>query len=264
MTAVRVTVLVADDHPLFRDGIVRAVRERPDLELVGEAADGQMALQHIRELRPVVAVLDLALPKLDGLDVLARGVAGADDRARAALDETHRQLREEVFAMHPVGLERAGLAAVLRHLAEAAARRGDFIATVQVDRSAVDARNDLLVSSARELLTNAAKHAHASGVDVTVHSDDGWLRLTVADDGDGFPAERLGQALTDGHIGLAATAERIRAVGGQITIDSTPTAGTTIIATFPAEHPTTGSELRGQDGPLAAGVAAAPHHPVGP
>jgi len=70
MTAVRVTVLVADDHPLFRDGIVRAVRERPDLELVGEAADGRTALQHIRELRPVVAVLDLALPELDGLDVL--------------------------------------------------------------------------------------------------------------------------------------------------------------------------------------------------
>jgi len=181
------------------------------------------------------AIQNVLLARQEVTD-LARGVAGAEDRARAALDETHRQLREEVFAMHPVGLERAGLGAVLRHLADDAARRGHFIATVQVDRSAVDARNDLLVSSARELLTNAAKHAHAAGVDVTVHCDDGWLRLTVVDDGDGFAAQRLGQALADGHIGLAATAERIRAVGGQITIDSTPTAGTTIIATFPAEQ----------------------------
>jgi two-component system nitrate/nitrite response regulator NarL len=70
MTAARVSVLVADDHPLFRDGIVRAIRERPDLELVGEADDGPSALARIREFAPAVAVLDLSLPGLDGLEVL--------------------------------------------------------------------------------------------------------------------------------------------------------------------------------------------------
>ncbi len=65
------TVLVADDHPLFRDGIVRAIRERPDLELVGQAHDGATALAHIRELAPAVAILDFSLPELDGLQVLA-------------------------------------------------------------------------------------------------------------------------------------------------------------------------------------------------
>ncbi len=63
-------MLVADDHPLFRDGIVRAVRERPDLELIGEADDGAMALERVRELAPAVAVLDVLLPGLDGLEVL--------------------------------------------------------------------------------------------------------------------------------------------------------------------------------------------------
>jgi two-component system nitrate/nitrite response regulator NarL len=66
----RVQVVVADDHPLFREGIERAVRERPDLELVGSAADGREALARIRELGPRVAVLDLRLPGLDGLEVL--------------------------------------------------------------------------------------------------------------------------------------------------------------------------------------------------
>ena len=70
MPPVRVTVLVADDHPLFRDGIARAVKERPDLELVGEAADGRGALEQIRALAPAVAVVDLRLPGLDGLEVL--------------------------------------------------------------------------------------------------------------------------------------------------------------------------------------------------
>ena len=70
MPPARVSVVVADDHPLFREGIERAVRERPDLELVGAAADGREALSQIRELAPQVAVLDLRLHGLDGLQVL--------------------------------------------------------------------------------------------------------------------------------------------------------------------------------------------------
>jgi len=65
-----VRVVVADDHPLFREAVVRAVRERPDFELVGQAADGRQALDLIRELRPEVAVLDVKMPALDGLAVL--------------------------------------------------------------------------------------------------------------------------------------------------------------------------------------------------
>lgn len=62
--------MVAEDHPLFRDAIVRAVKERPDFELVAEVADGRKALAEIRRLQPDVAVIDLKMPKLDGLQVL--------------------------------------------------------------------------------------------------------------------------------------------------------------------------------------------------
>ena len=55
----RVRVLVADDHPIYREGIVRAIKERPDLELVGEAGDGRDALEQIKSLTPDVAVLDI-------------------------------------------------------------------------------------------------------------------------------------------------------------------------------------------------------------
>ncbi len=70
MPAPPITVVVADDHPLFRDGIVRAVRERATLSLVGEASTGREALERIGELSPDVAVLDLKLPELDGLQVV--------------------------------------------------------------------------------------------------------------------------------------------------------------------------------------------------
>lgn len=66
----RVRVLVADDHPIYREGIVRAVKERPDLELVGEAGDGRDALTEIKRLKPDVAVLDIRMPGLDGNQVL--------------------------------------------------------------------------------------------------------------------------------------------------------------------------------------------------
>jgi two-component system, NarL family, nitrate/nitrite response regulator NarL len=67
----RVRVLVADDHPVYREGIVRAINERPELELVGEAGDGHEALDGIKELKPDVAVLDIRMPGLDGTQVLA-------------------------------------------------------------------------------------------------------------------------------------------------------------------------------------------------
>jgi two-component system nitrate/nitrite response regulator NarL len=66
----RVKVFVADDHPIYREGIVRAVKDRPELELVGEASDGRQALEELKRLDPDVAVLDIRMPGLDGTQVL--------------------------------------------------------------------------------------------------------------------------------------------------------------------------------------------------
>jgi len=65
-----VTVYIADDHPVFREGLTRAVTQHADFRLVGEASDGITALEEIRALRPQVALLDVGMPGLDGVDVL--------------------------------------------------------------------------------------------------------------------------------------------------------------------------------------------------
>jgi two-component system nitrate/nitrite response regulator NarL len=70
MPSSRIRVVVADDHPVYLDGLVAAIRERPELVLVGVANDGFGALRLLRELQPDVAVLDLRLPGLEGTDVL--------------------------------------------------------------------------------------------------------------------------------------------------------------------------------------------------
>ncbi len=66
----RITVYVADDHPVFQEAVSRAVRARAELELAGAAGDGRQALEEIRSLSPTVALLDLRLPLLNGLQVI--------------------------------------------------------------------------------------------------------------------------------------------------------------------------------------------------
>jgi NarL family two-component system response regulator LiaR len=67
-----IRVLVADDHPLVRDGIRSLLQTQPDLDLVGEAANGVEAVALARELAPDVVLLDLVMPAMDGLEALAR------------------------------------------------------------------------------------------------------------------------------------------------------------------------------------------------
>jgi two-component system, NarL family, nitrate/nitrite response regulator NarL len=65
----RVTVVVADDHPLYREGVVRALSASSGVEIVAEAEDGRSALASIQEHRPDVALLDYKLPELDGVAI---------------------------------------------------------------------------------------------------------------------------------------------------------------------------------------------------
>ena len=64
-------VLVADDHPLFRQGIVRAITLSDEFQVVAEAGDGATALALIRRHEPDVAILDVRMPGMDGIDVIA-------------------------------------------------------------------------------------------------------------------------------------------------------------------------------------------------
>ena len=68
----KVRVLVADDHPVVRDGIIANVKPQPDMIVVAEAGDGLEALALIKAVLPDVVLLDLRMPHMDGLDVLAR------------------------------------------------------------------------------------------------------------------------------------------------------------------------------------------------
>jgi signal transduction histidine kinase len=155
--------------------------------------------------------------RADSPDADLLGVAGE-------LDEVLQDLRDISSGLHPPVLSRGGLQPALTALAA---------------RSAIPVALDLRVAGrlpemvevaayyvVAEMLTNAAKHANASRVDVTAEALDGRLCIRVRDDGIGGADPAAGS-------GLVGLTDRIEALGGTITIDSPPGHGTTLVAELP-------------------------------
>jgi DNA-binding NarL/FixJ family response regulator len=86
----RIKVLIVDDHPLFRNGLRSVIVASPRFELVGEAGDGEAALKFILEKKPDVAVLDVNLPGLTGLEV-ARKLQGKKIPTRLIILTMHKE-----------------------------------------------------------------------------------------------------------------------------------------------------------------------------
>ena len=72
-------IVIADDQALFREGLRTLLSIRPDMEVVGEAADGDEAVALVETLRPNVVLMDLRMPKVDGIQATARIRAGWPD-----------------------------------------------------------------------------------------------------------------------------------------------------------------------------------------
>jgi signal transduction histidine kinase len=147
------------------------------------------------------------------MDAVAEGLTGVLD-----------DLREIARGLHPAALAEGGLRPALKTLA----RRSAVPVRLNVG---VEGRLPELVELAAyyvvaEALTNAAKHAGASVVDVQVVADAAMLRVRVRDDGRG------GADLTRG-TGLVGLTDRVEALGGRLAVHSPPAAGTTVEMSVP-------------------------------
>jgi signal transduction histidine kinase len=168
-----------------------------------------------------------------GHDLWALGDAPGAEEARAMLRDVVARLRSVMVALHPTVLAYGGLEAALRAVAAQQSAVGGFDVEVSVDPAAIGGRDELLLSVARELLTNAARHARATRVELTLSRVPEGVVLEVGDDGAGVPSGREREALAEGHIGLAISAERVAAVGGRLALEPLPGGGTRARAELP-------------------------------
>ncbi len=118
-----ISVVVVDDHPLFRQGVIDAISLADDLRVVGQAADGESAIRIIRQAQPMVAVVDVNLPGVNGQQVVRQLVAehlptrivlltGYDDQ-----DQCVHAMRGGAFAYCAKDIQPENLIEIIRHVA---------------------------------------------------------------------------------------------------------------------------------------------------
>ncbi|NUR82934.1 MAG: response regulator transcription factor [Nonomuraea sp.] len=166
-------VLIADDHAMFRSGLRAVLDTQDDLECVGEAPDGQSAVSQALRLRPDVAIIDIRMPRMDGLRATEAILADPANTTRVILLTTydqdayvHRALRAGASGFLLKSLPPEELIAAIR-----VAARGDTLIDPSVTRRLSDrladgiappsADLDLLTTREREVLLLLAR-AHSN------------------------------------------------------------------------------------------------------
>jgi signal transduction histidine kinase len=204
------------------------------------------ASEHERQ-RWALELHDETLQELAGLKVLLIGARSTSDvdTVHATLDTAIEQIDTEITGLRrlitdlrPAALDAFGVKAALEALAERVMGTSGLEIALHVDLAYESGRStqrhppaleSTLYRLVQEALTNVAKHAEANAVEVSVTEQDGRVELVVQDDGSGFDPD----VVTDG-FGVLGMRERASLLSGQLEIESSPGAGTTIRATIPS------------------------------
>src|SRR5580698_1048985 len=96
--AAKIRIVVADDHPIFRDGLCRLLALEPDFEVVAQAQDGRQVLDVLQQFEPDILLLDLRMPGLDGLATLQK-LQGGRHKTRVIVLTASEDKNEFVQAM---------------------------------------------------------------------------------------------------------------------------------------------------------------------
>ncbi len=188
---------------------------------------------HLAQLL-VLGKLKLAQAKrIPSLDPACAGLLSQTDEA---LSQSLSYTRTLVADLGPSALYEFGLPAAIRWLAEQM-QRYDLTVHHHLPEHAStmlpEAQAVLVYQSVRELLINCAKHAHVSEAEVTLHCPGASVLVEVRDHGVGFNVAILTEAQSSTKFGLFSIGERMRALGGSFTVQSTPGAGTAATLTLP-------------------------------
>lgn len=178
------------------------------------------------------------LSRLGALEILVDPASPAAEFTRLAKRQAElslAELRELVRGIHPPVLADRGLVAAVR------ARAAELPLDVTVTAADEAARYGPAVESAcyyavSEALTNVIKHAHATAATVDIDGRAEGLRITVTDDGTGLGSDPEAASEAPGGTGLRGLRDRLEALGGRLTVASTPLGGTTVELLLPTKE----------------------------
>src|SRR4051812_18872745 len=144
-TKQKIRIVVADDHPIFRDGLCRLLGLEDDFEVVAQAQDGRQVLEILQQLEPDILLVDLKMPGLDGLGTLQR------------LQAAHNKTRVIVLT--------------------ASDDKNEFVQAMKLGTSGI-----VLKQTATELLIKSIRKVHAGEIWLDSHTTAAVIRQFVAND----------------------------------------------------------------------------------
>ena len=245
-------LMLVDDHEIVREGLRTLLEQEEDLEVVGEAEDGESAVRMAAERHPDVVLMDVMMPGMGGIEATRRLLALASPpRVLMLTSLADEAAIREAVAAGAMGylMKDVSRVELVRAVRDAARDRPTLhpeaqrILMKRPEKSPLDdltprEREEMLLRVAQEALANAQKHAAARAVSVRLAALEGEVVLTVRDDGRGFDARSAvraegAQARADGGMGLASMRDRIRGLFGKLIVESAPGHGTTVEARLP-------------------------------
>jgi DNA-binding NarL/FixJ family response regulator len=177
-----IRILCVDDHPLMRDGIAFALQSQKDMELVGQAVDGEEALRLYRDLRPDVTLMDLQMPGVTGMTAIENILADFP-RAKIIVLTTYsgdalasRALRAGVVGYLLKGMLRTELIGTIRAVYQGGRRIPPEIASEVAEHICADALSEREIEVLRSVARGNANKIVADELDITEDTVKGHMK----------------------------------------------------------------------------------------
>ncbi len=230
---VRLEKLAAVQHARVRETESELRRLSRELVRTQEEERRSLSRELHDQIGQLLTAVGIGLGNLEEkLGICPEPARGQLDQTRRIAEQALRSVRDMAMGLRPAMLDDLGLGAALQWQARQHARLCGVPVTVEFEDdldSLSDAQRTCIYRMVQEALNNIAKHAAASRIGIEVGNRAGLISVVVRDDGRGLPATSdAGRGL-----GILGIKERVRELGGQVTLDSTIGQGTALIAVIP-------------------------------